>query len=102
MLPLHSHPPNRRHMTICVKGRLFCHGENFKWWQVLKPGDVFTFPEDEPHCVVGLDDDTVFVQVNLTPSLIPDTEADDKYMSGLDGPSGNADLATINAILGAI
>ena len=99
MLPMHSHPPERRHMTMCVQGRVFCHGENFKWWQMLEPGEVFFFPDNEPHCVVAMDDDTILAQINLTPSRIPDTAADDRYLTGFDHPNPRADLDMIQRIL---
>jgi quercetin dioxygenase-like cupin family protein len=100
MLPLHNHPPERRHSTMCVQGRVFCHGEDYRWHQLLHPGEVFFFPDDEPHCVVAMDDNTILTQINLTPSLISDTAADDKYLEGFDHPNPMADLDTINKLLG--
>jgi len=96
---MHSHPPERRHLTMCVQGLVFCHGEDFKWFQLLRPGEVFFFPENEPHCVVAMEDQTILAQINLTPSLIVDSATDDRYLNGYDHPNPQADLKLIQRIL---
>jgi hypothetical protein len=99
MLPLHNHPVDRQHMTLCIQGQVFCHGQDFKWHKMLNPGDVFEFPENEAHCIVAMTDNTILAQINLTPSRITDTAVDDKYLDGFNHFNPIANLRHINNLL---
>lgn len=98
-LPMHQHPPERHHATVCIQGRVLCHDEGYKWHQLLNPGDVCLFPHQGPHAVVALDDDTILAQINLTPSKIPPSPSDERYLEGFGQPHPLADMEAIKRLL---
>lgn len=93
-LPLHLHPSEKQHSTVCIKGSILVHGIDGAWAKILYPADVFEFPPDEYHAIVALEPNTVFQQIFLTPSKIAVSQSDDLWKAGITTPHPRVILET--------
>jgi hypothetical protein len=91
-LPMHVHPPERVHNTMCMRGKILVYTANKSFHRILTPGEIADYPEG-PHTIVGLEAGSMMCQMFLTPSKITEygnEESVAQYMEGVQRPFPDA------------
>jgi len=61
-VPMHAHREGGEHISILVKGRVLCRGENWEF-SLDTPGKIADFVPGQPHSFIAQEADTVVINV---------------------------------------